>query len=129
MRRCTLSHKRCGISGDPDTTWNLEMALEVLTSQNVDGDTWSDAVKWLLIYGPPGVREVIQQASTFAFSEYFPGLEAKGYTEEGHPYYDLNDLAGILDVPPEEVAGRLAEIQFEENVEIVVEGDQVRKVH
>ncbi len=105
------------------------MAMEVLTSKNVDGKTWSEAVKWLLLYGPPEVREVIQQASSFAFSEYFPDLEAKGYTSDGNPYYDLQEIAESLGVPPEEVAGRLAEVQFEEGIEVIVEGDRVHKVH
>lgn len=109
--------------------WDLEMAMEVLASGNVDGDTWSEAVKWLLLYGPPQVREMIQQASSFAFSEYFPELEAKGYDNDGNPYYDLQEMAKALGVPPEEVAGRLAELQFEEGVEVFVEGDLVHKVH
>ena len=103
--------------------------MEVMASSNVDGETWSEAVKWLLLYGPPEVRETIQQASSFAFSEYFPDLEAKGYSSDGNPYYDLQEIAKALGIPPEEVADRLAEIQFEEGVEVFVEGDQVHKIN
>ena len=28
-----------------------------------------------------------------------PGVAAKGYSEEGHPYYDIQDLAEAMGVP------------------------------
>ena len=105
------------------------MAMEVLASPNIDGESWSEAVKWLLLYGPPEVREMIQQASSLAFSEHFPGIEAKGYSAEGSPFYDLQDIAAALGVPAAEVADKLAELQFEEGVKVFVEGDHVFKVH
>ena len=108
--------------------WDLEMALQVLQNKTVDGQVWSEAVKWLLLYGPPQIKEILQQASSTAFNDSFPGVVAKGYNEEGHPYYDINDLAEAMGVSAEEVAGGLAEIQFDEGVEVFVEGDRVYKV-
>jgi len=109
--------------------WNLEMAMEVLVSPNVDGEVWSEAVKWLLLYGPPQVKEVLGQASSFAFNEYPPQMQPKGYGDDGQPYYDLGDIAAALGVDEDEVVTKLAELQFEEGIEVFVEGDRVYKVH
>ena len=108
--------------------WDLAMAMEVLQNQTVDAKVWSEAVKWLLLYGPPEIQEILQQASSTAFNEHFPNIEAKGYNEEGHPYYDIHELAKAMGVPVEEVAAGLTEIQFGEGVEVFVEGDRVYKV-
>jgi len=108
--------------------WNLEMAMEVLQSQTVDGKVWSEAVKWLLLYGPPQVKDILQQASAVAFEQCFSDVQAKGFNEEGQPYYDLQELAMALGMEVEEAAGRLAELQFAEGVELLVEGDRVYKV-
>lgn len=105
------------------------MAMEVLGSQNVDGELWSEAVKWLLIYGPPQIKEILGQASSFAFNKYFPHVEAKGYGDNGEPFYDLHDIATALGVNEDEVAAKLTELQFEEGVEVAVEGNRVYKVH
>jgi hypothetical protein len=109
--------------------WDLEMAMEVLGNQNVDGQTWSDAVKWLLLYGPPHIKKIIGKASSFAFSEYFPQVEAKGYGDDGQPFYDLKDIALALGVEEDQVAAKLAELQLEEGAEVFVEGDRVYSVH
>ena len=109
--------------------WDIEMAMEVLGSQNVDGDLWSEAAKWLLLYGPPQIKEMLGQASNFAFIEYFPQLQAKGYDDNGQPFYDLADIAETLGIDEGEVASKLAELQFEEGLEVVVEGDRVYKIH
>ena len=109
--------------------WDLEMAMEVLGNQDVDGQTWSDAVKWLLLYGPSQIKEIIGNAASFAFSEYFPQVEAKGYGDDGQPFYDLKDIAVALGVEEDQVAAKLAELQFDEGAEIFVEGDRVYTVH
>jgi hypothetical protein len=114
---------------DFNKQWNVEMAMDVLGSQDVDGELWSEAVKWLLLYGPPQVKEILGQASSFAFNEYFPQVQAKGYGDEGQPFYDLHDIAEALGIDESEVGAKLAELQFEEGVEVVVEGDRVYKIH
>jgi hypothetical protein len=109
--------------------WNLEMAMEVLGNQDVDGQTWSEVVKWLLLYGPSQIKEILGNAASFAFSEYFPQVKAQGYGEDGQPFYDLKDVAAALGVEEGQVGAKLAELQFEEGVEIFVEGDRVYTVH
>ncbi|MCA1765849.1 MAG: hypothetical protein LC633_06340 [Desulfobulbaceae bacterium] len=109
--------------------WNLEMAMQVLGSRNVDGEVWSEAAKWLLLYGPPRIKEILEQASTHAFSEYLPHLQPKGYGDTGQAYYDLGEIAAALGVDEDQVAAKLAELQFEEGFEVFVEGDRVYKLH
>jgi hypothetical protein len=38
--------------------WNLEMALTVLTSETVGSETGAEAAKWIMLYGPPELRDV-----------------------------------------------------------------------
>ncbi len=60
--------------------WNMEMALDVLKSQNVESATWSEAAKWIMLYGPPKLQEVMRQASNIATKSCFPKLEVERYT-------------------------------------------------
>lgn len=105
------------------------MAMEVLGSRNVDGEVWSEAVKWLLFYGPPKIKEILGRASSFAFIKHLPQLQPKGYDDGGQAYYDLGEIAAALGVDEDEVAAKLAELQFEEGVQVFVEGDRVYKLH
>lgn len=114
---------------DFNKQWDLEMAMTVLGNPDVDGKLWSEAVKWLLLYGPPQVKDLLGQASSFAFNEYFPKVLAKGYGDDGQPFYALQDIAAALGVEEREVGAKLAELQFEEGVEVFVEGDRVYQVH
>jgi hypothetical protein len=109
--------------------WDMEMAMEVLGNQDVAGELWSEAVKWLLLYGSQPIKDLLGQAASFAFNEYFPGVKARGYGEGGQPFYDLADIAEALGVEEGEVAARLAALEFAEGVEVVVEGDRVYKIH
>lgn len=109
--------------------WNIEMALAVLASETVDGGHWAEAVKWLLLYGPPEVRTLLTSASAISFAQAFPGVRVKGHGDFGQPYYALNDLAEALGVPIEEAAERLVELQSTLNVEFLVADDRVYKVN
>lgn len=104
------------------------MALEVLQSPDVDGATWSEAVKWLLFYGPPELRELISQASHFATSEHFPELKPIGYDEDGAPCYDAQQLAETTGVSAEELARRMAEWEEEAGDATVVVPPKVHRV-
>ncbi|MBU0673702.1 MAG: hypothetical protein KJ950_03565 [Proteobacteria bacterium] len=108
--------------------WNLEMALDVLESEAVDAKVWAEAVKWLLLYGPPHIKEILEEASGAALGQCFPDVAVKGYSESGQPYYDINDIALALGVPVEEALQTIAGFQFEEGVELLVEGDRVYKI-
>jgi len=109
--------------------WDLAMALEVLASPNVDGATWAEAVKWLLFYGPPELREMIGQASGMATGEQFPELMPAGYDDDGAPCYDLRDLAAALGLAEAELASRMAEWEEEAGEPQVVKPTKVHRVH
>ena len=57
--------------------WNLEMALDVLKNKSVDSKIWSEAAKWVMLYGPPELQKVMRQASDIALKSCFPDLEAE----------------------------------------------------
>ena len=109
--------------------WDLEMALAVLSSETVDGGLWAEAVKWLLLYGPPELREVLVTASSDSFARCFPGVRVSGHSDSGQPYYALADLAEALGIPAAEAAKRLIELQSTLGVEFLVEDDRVYKVN
>jgi len=109
--------------------WNLEMALEVLGSETVAGDEWSAAVRWLLLYGPPQLKEILAEASAAAFAQCFPGVKVRGHSEAGQPYYGLEELAVAIGLSIEEVTTSLAELQASFGIELLVAGDRVYKVN
>jgi hypothetical protein len=109
--------------------WDLPMALEVLGSPNVDSATWSEAVKWLLFYGPPELREMINQASGVATSEHFPELMPAGYDEDGAPCYDMQELAATLGLAEQELASRMVEWEEEAGEPRVVKPPRVHRIH
>lgn len=109
--------------------WNLEMALAVLGSETVDGGVWVEAVKWLLLYGPPELHEMLAAASVASFAHCFPGVRVSGHSEAGQPYYAIADLAEALGVPVEEAAERLGELQAEIGVDLLIEDDRVYRVN
>lgn len=104
------------------------MALEVLKSGSVDGQTWSEAVKWLLLFGPPEIRDMIQLASGVAFQEYFPGLEPAGYDEEGSPCYEIKDIAEALGISEEEIQEELVGVEREYEVSNIILKTDPRKI-
>lgn len=87
--------------------WDTEMAMAVLANKTVDSDTWSEAVEWLMLYGPPHVQEILSQASYVATSEHFPELKPTGYSPDGKPLYDVQDLAKALNISPDEALKKL----------------------
>lgn len=91
--------------------WNLEIALEILQHPTVDSRLWAEAVEWLLIFGPPEIREVLQQASGHATQSSFPGLKAQRYAPDGSPCYDIAELAQALDISEEEARAQLQEME------------------
>lgn len=91
--------------------WSLEVALEILQHPTVDSRLWAEAVEWLLIYGPPEIREVLQQASGHATQSSFPGLKIQGYAPDGSPCYDIGELAQSLGISEEEARAQLQEME------------------
>ena len=89
--------------------WTLESAMEILQHPTVDSQIWASAVEWPLVYGPPEIREMLQQASGHATSEHFPGLKPQRYGPDGSPCYDIAELAGMLGISEEEARALLLE--------------------
>ena len=87
----------------------METAMEILQHPTVDSKVWAEAVEWLLLYGPPRVRELLQQASGHAMKENFPELTPTGFTADGEPCYNVADLAKSLHISEEEAAEMIAE--------------------
>ena len=96
--------------------WDLGMALQVLHSETVDSKIWSEAVKWLFLFGPPQIREMISQASSMATGEFFPELSPIGYTDAGEPLYDIKKLAESLGMSEEEALAKMAELEAEHDI-------------
>ncbi len=110
-------------------SWTLEMAMDVVQQKNVDGETWSEAVKWLLLYGPPEVRSMLQQASGHATTDCFPELTATGYTEDGQPCYDVKALAATLGISEAEVGQKINELQSAHGLRQLFAESETLKVH
>ncbi len=108
--------------------WNLEMALAVLENQTVDSKLWAEAVEWLLLYGPPQIKELVTQASGMATQEHFPELKATSYTPDGQPCYDIQAIADALGLSREEVLKKIAEMEMKQNVIHLYEESETEKI-
>ena len=110
--------------------WTLESALAVLNHPTVDSKLWAEAVEWLLVYGPPEVRELLTAASGHATRRpiwratarhatraSFPELKPQGYGPDGSPCYDIADLARSLGISEEEARRQLAEKEARHGVQ------------
>lgn len=91
--------------------WTLDAALEILQHPTVDSRLWAEAVEWLLIFGPPEIRDMLQQASGHATQTSFPQLKAQRYTPDGSPCYDIGELAQALGISEEEARMQLQELE------------------
>lgn len=104
------------------------MAMDVLQSATVDVETWKDAAKWLLLYGPPEIQSVLKQSSSFASHEFFPDLKPTGFNEQGEPCYDVRDVAAALGISMEEAAQKLTEMQFEHETQHLFDTETTHKI-
>lgn len=93
--------------------WNIEMALEVLSSDTIDSKSWIDAVKWLILYGPKEIRSYLLESSASAIKEEFPELIPIGCDEHGADIYDLDNLAETLGIEPERLQDDLLTMEEE----------------
>jgi len=108
--------------------WDLEMALEVLKSKTVESRTWSDAAKWILLYGPPELQDVMRQAASNATNSCFPDLEPEGYTESGDPCYHIEKLAKALGVTTEEALEKIAGFEDELGTVQILDESETYKI-
>ncbi len=89
--------------------WTLESAMEILQHPTVDSRIWAEAVEWLLLYGPPEVREKLKEASSYATSREFPELAPTGFDENGDPVYPVAEIARALGISEQEAETIIAE--------------------
>ena len=108
--------------------WDLEMALEVLKNKEVASTTWSEAAKWILLYGPPELQEMMRQASNIATKSCFPELEPERYTEEGHPCYDVDKIAEALGLSRQEALEKIAEMENEQGVKHLFDASETENI-
>ncbi len=94
--------------------WDVEMAMTVLENKTVDSKLWAEAVEWLLLYGPPRIKEILSQASSMATQEHFPELKPTGYSPDGQPCYDVRKLAEFLGLTPEDIMKKLGEMEIKQ---------------
>ncbi len=76
--------------------WNIEMAMQVLVSDSVDSSTWSEAAKWLMLYGPLELQQILLEASSHATGAFFPELKASAFTKDGEPLFRIDHIAKAL---------------------------------
>ncbi len=88
--------------------WTVAGALQVLQHPHVDSKTWAEAAEWLMLYGPPAIQQLLREASGYATRKSFPDLRPSGYTPDGEPCYDLQELAKRLEISVEEAARIIA---------------------
>lgn len=96
--------------------WTLETALQILKHPTVDSAVWAEAVEWLLVYGPPELRDLLVQASSQATGASFPQLKAERYAPDGSPYYEIAELADALGISEEEARAQLMEKEHRHGV-------------
>ena len=108
--------------------WTVESAMEILQHPTVDSKIWAEAVEWLLLYGPPEIREMLKQASSYATTKEFPNLKPESFTESGEPVYSITGIARELGVSEEEAAEMIAQKEKKHGVLYRLAERDTRKV-
>ena len=109
--------------------WNLEMALEVLKNKRVKSTVWSEAAKWIMLYGPPKLQEVMRQASNIATNSCFPRLEPERYTESGEPCYNIEKIAEALGITKQEALQKMAKMEYEQGIQHLFDASETENIH
>ena len=109
--------------------WDIESAMKVLTHPTVDSKLWAEAVKWLILHGPPEVRRMLLQASSQASDSAYAQLRPSHFTNDGHPLYDVADLAKAMGVTVEEVLAGLQQEKDEFEELFLTQGGEDTTVH
>ena len=108
--------------------WTVETALEILQHPTVDSKPWSEAVEWLLLYGPPEIQELLQQASGHATRDSFPELTPIGFTADGQPCYSVAELAKALGISEQEAAESISEKEQQHGVRQLFDEEETTKL-
>lgn len=109
--------------------WTLEMAMAVLENKTIDSKTWSEAVEWLLLFGPPEIRQLLGQASHTATSVCYPELKPTGYTPDGEPCYQIDDIANSLGISREEAIEKMTELEEIHGFRHLYDDEETYKIH
>lgn len=109
--------------------WDLESAMKVLTHDSVDSKLWAEAVEWLIIYGPPEIRQLLLDASNIATTASFPQLKPTHYTPDGQACYDISELAQSLGIAEDEAREILKQKNEEHKLLDLFEEDGTGTVH
>jgi hypothetical protein len=108
--------------------WDLQSALEVLKHQTVDAKTWAEAVEWLILYGPDSIRELLLDSSGTATYNCFPDLEAKGYSPDGQPCYNVADMANALEISEDEAREMLKTKEKAHHIHHFIDKEDTMKI-
>lgn len=82
--------------------WDMESALQVIMDEGADSELWSEAVEWLIFFGPPEIQELLLDSSMNTLTEIFPNLKPSHVTVDGKPFYDDKTLCKELGITEEE---------------------------
>lgn len=102
--------------------WNLETALKILQHQTVDSKLWAEAVEWLMLFGPPEVKELLLRASGIATETYFPELQPVSRGPGGEPLYDVAALARVLGIAEDEAREIIRKKEREHQIQHILSG-------
>ncbi len=108
--------------------WDVESAMKVLAHPTVDAKLWTEAVEWLMLYGPEETRQLLLQASGTATHECFPDLKAKGYAADGQPCYNVEDLAKSLNISKEDAEEMIKEKEKSHKIHHFIDEEDTMKV-
>ena len=108
--------------------WDEAMAMAVLENPDVSSELWAEAAEWLLLYGPPHIKELLQQASEIASQSCFPDLAPTSYSPDGQPLYEISHLAKALGISEEEARRKLQEKEERQEIQHLYHADDVMKI-
>ena len=111
------------------TLWDLESAMKVLAHDSVDSKVWAEAVEWLILYGPPEIRQMLLDASTTATNTSFPQLKPSHYTPDGQAFYNIGELAKSLGIKEDEAKTILKKKEEEHHSQQFIDEDENGFVH
>ena len=109
--------------------WDLESAMKVLAHDSVDSKVWAEAVEWLILYGPPEIRQMLLDASTTATNTSFPQLKPSHYTPDGQAFYNIGELAKSLGIKEDEAKTILKKKEEEHHSQQFIDEDENGFVH